>query len=99
LNVLVKQLATEWADRGILVNAIAPTVIRTEQVADMLSDPAFHQSLVRRIPLGRGGETDDLIGPMLLFVSHTSDFVTGQILFVDGGLTACHEWSTSEPRR
>jgi gluconate 5-dehydrogenase len=89
LNVLVKQLATEWADRGILVNAIAPTFIRTEQVADMLGDPAFHQSLVQRIPLGRVGETDDLIGPMLLFVSHASDFVTGQILFVDGGLTAC----------
>ena len=43
--------------------------------------------------------TNDRIGPMLLFVSHASDFVTGQILFVDGGLTTCQEWSASEPRR
>jgi gluconate 5-dehydrogenase len=89
LNGLVRQLASEWADRGILVNAIAPTFIRTEQVADMLGDAAFYASLVQRIPLGRVGETEDLVGPMLLFASHASDFVTGQILFVDGGLTAC----------
>jgi gluconate 5-dehydrogenase len=89
LNLLVKQLATEWAEHGILVNAIAPTFIRTEQVADMLSDQSFYNSLVSRIPLGRIGETEDLIGPALFFVSPASDFVTGQILFIDGGLTAC----------
>jgi gluconate 5-dehydrogenase len=89
LNLLVKQLATEWAEHGILVNAIAPTFIRTEQVADMLSDRAFYDSLVSRIPLGRIGETEDLIGPALFFVSPASDFVTGQVLFIDGGLTAC----------
>jgi gluconate 5-dehydrogenase len=89
LNLLVKQLATEWAEHGILVNAIAPTFIRTEQVADMLSDQAFYNSLVSRIPLGRIGETEDLVGPALFFVSSASDFVTGQILFIDGGLTAC----------
>src|SRR5262245_3612523 len=89
LNLLVKQLATEWAEHGILVNAIAPTFIRTEQVADMLSDRAFYDSLVGRIPLGRIGETDDLVGPALFFVSSASDFVTGQVLFIDGGLTAC----------
>ena len=89
LNLLVKQLATEWAEHGILVNAIAPTFIRTEQVADMLSDQAFYDALVSRIPLGRIGETEDLVGPALFFVSPASDFVTGQILFIDGGLTAC----------
>ncbi|HEY3082027.1 MAG TPA: SDR family oxidoreductase [Chloroflexota bacterium] len=89
LNLLVKQLATEWAEHGILVNAIAPTFIRTEQVADMLADKAFYDSLVSRIPLGRIGETEDLVGPALFFVSSASDFVTGQILFIDGGLTAC----------
>lgn len=89
LNLMVKQLATEWAEHGILVNAIAPTFIRTEQVADMLSDRAFYEGLVKRIPLARIGETEDLIGPSLFFLSAASDFVTGQILFVDGGLTAC----------
>jgi len=89
LNILVKQLATEWAEHGILVNAIAPTFIRTEQVADMLSDPTFYSSLVQRIPLGRVGETEDLVGPTLFFLSPASDFVTGQTLFVDGGVTAC----------
>ena len=89
LNILVKQLATEWAEHGILVNAIAPTFIRTEQVADMLADKTFYDSLVSRIPLGRIGETEDLVGPALFFVSSASDFVTGQILFIDGGLTAC----------
>jgi gluconate 5-dehydrogenase len=89
LNLMVKQLATEWAEHGIFVNAIAPTFIRTEQVADMLADQNFYNGLVARIPLGRIGETEDLVGPALFFVSAASDFVTGQILFIDGGLTAC----------
>jgi gluconate 5-dehydrogenase len=89
VNLLTKQLATEWARHGITVNAIAPTFIRTEQVADMLSDRAFFESLVRRIPLGRVGEVDDLVGAILLLTSPASRFITGQVLFVDGGLTAC----------
>jgi gluconate 5-dehydrogenase len=89
VNMLTKQLATEWAKYGITVNAIAPTFIRTEQVADMLSDQAFYDSLVRRIPLGRIGEVDDLVGAVLFFVSPASNFITGQVLFIDGGLTAC----------
>jgi NAD(P)-dependent dehydrogenase (short-subunit alcohol dehydrogenase family) len=89
VNMLTKQLATEWARYNITVNAIAPTFIRTEQVADMLADQAFYDSLVRRIPLGRVGEVDDLIGAALLFVSSASRFITGQVLFIDGGLTAC----------
>ena len=89
LNLLVKQLATEWARHGILVNAIAPTFIRTALVADMLNDKEFYEGLVRRIPLGRIGEPMDLVGPALLFVSPAANFVTGQVLFVDGGVTAC----------
>jgi gluconate 5-dehydrogenase len=89
VNQLTKQLATEWAEHGITVNAIAPTFIRTEQVADMLADRAFYESLVRRIPLGRVGEVNDLVGATLLLTSPASRFITGQVLFVDGGLTAC----------
>ena len=89
VNLLTKQLATEWAKHGINVNAIAPTFIRTAQVADMLNDPSFYEPLVRRIPLGRVGETDDLVGAALLLASSAGDFITGHILFIDGGVTAC----------
>lgn len=89
VNLLTKQLATEWAKFKINVNAIAPTFIRTEQVADMLNDPSFYDPLVRRIPLGRVGETDDLVGATLLLASSAGDFITGHILFIDGGVTAC----------
>lgn len=88
VNGLVRQLATEWGKHGITVNALAPTFIRTEQVADLLGNPAFYNALVARIPLGRVGETEDLVGPALLLCSDAASFVTGQVLFVDGGLTA-----------
>jgi gluconate 5-dehydrogenase len=89
LNMLTKQHATEWAPHGIRVNAISPTFVRTEQVADMLANEDFRTSLVARIPLGRIAEPDDLVGAALFFCSDASAFVTGQILTLDGGLTAC----------
>jgi gluconate 5-dehydrogenase len=89
VNMLTKQLATEWAKHHINVNAIAPTFIRTASVAQYLTNKEFHDTLVNRIPLGRVGETEDLVGAALFFSSAASDFVTGQILFVDGGVTAC----------
>jgi len=85
---LTRQWATEWAPYGINVNAISPTFVDTPQVAMLLADPAFTESLVNRIPLGRVGTTDDLVGPTLFFGSSASSFVTGQILTIDGGLTA-----------
>ena len=79
----------EWAQYGIRVNAISPTFVRTAQVANMLADEAFYNSLVNRIPLGRIADPEDLIGAALFFCSDASAFVTGQILTLDGGLTAC----------
>mgnify|MGYP002260628654 CR=1 FL=1 len=58
------------------------------QVAMLLDDPAFKASLVSRIPLGRVGGTADLVGPAIFFCSEAASFVTGQILTIDGGLTA-----------
>jgi gluconate 5-dehydrogenase len=87
LAVLCRQLAAEWAPSRINVNVLAPTFIRTEQVAKWLEDPDFYKNLVARIPLGRIGETEDVVGAVLFFVSPASDFVTGQTLYLDGGIT------------
>jgi NAD(P)-dependent dehydrogenase (short-subunit alcohol dehydrogenase family) len=88
ISSLTRQWATEWAKYGIRVNAIAPTFVDTPQVASMLADPDFKAGIVNRVPLRRVGETSDLIGPALFFCSDASSFVTGQILTIDGGLTA-----------
>ena len=88
ISSLTRQWATEWAKYGITVNAISPTFVDTPQVATLLGDPAFKAGIVSRIPLGRVGGTEDLVGPSLLFCSAAGSFVTGQILMIDGGLTA-----------
>ena len=88
VSSLTRQWATEWAKHGITVNAIAPTFVDTPQVAMLLGDPAFKAGVVGRIPLGRVGETADLVGAVLYFASDASAFVTGQVLTIDGGLTA-----------
>lgn len=88
INALTRQQATEWAGYGITVNAIAPTFVVTPQVASLLSDETFRAGLIARIPLGRIAETDDLVGAVLFFCSDASSFVSGQVLTIDGGLTA-----------
>jgi NAD(P)-dependent dehydrogenase (short-subunit alcohol dehydrogenase family) len=88
LNSLTRQQATEWAKYGITVNAIAPTFVATPQVETLLADEKFKAGLLARIPLNRIAETDDLVGAVLFFCSDASSFVTGQILTLDGGLTA-----------
>jgi NAD(P)-dependent dehydrogenase (short-subunit alcohol dehydrogenase family) len=88
ISSLTRQWATEWAKYGIHVNAIMPTFVDTPQVATLLADPAFKAGIVNRIPLGRVGETRDLVGPAIFLCSDAASFVTGQILGIDGGLTA-----------
>ena len=88
VSSLTRQWATEWARYGITVNAIAPTFVDTPQVSMLLGDPEFRASVVSRIPLGRVGETGDLVGAAIFFTSDASAFVTGQSLTIDGGLTA-----------
>ncbi len=87
LEALCRQLAAEWADHRINVNVVAPTFTRTAQAAKWLDDPVFYQSVVSRIPLGRVAETRDVAAAALYFVSPASDFVTGQTLYLDGGIT------------
>lgn len=88
ISSLTRQWATEWARHGIRVNAIMPTFVDTPQVASLLADATFKAGIVSRIPLGRVGETGDITGPAIFLVSDAASFVTGQVLGIDGGLTA-----------
>jgi NAD(P)-dependent dehydrogenase (short-subunit alcohol dehydrogenase family) len=88
LAILCKQLAAEWAPHQINVNVVAPTFVRTEQVAHMLKDEKFYNTLVARIPLGRIAEPEEVWNAIWFFVSPASSFVTGQTLYLDGGITA-----------
>lgn len=88
LVMLVKQHALELASRGINVNGIAPTVVLTEAAEKWRSDEERWKALLARIPLGRVAEPEDIVGATLFFCSRASDFVTGQVLYLDGGITA-----------
>lgn len=89
---LTKALACEWGPHGINVNAIGPTVFRSDLTAWMYADDGpgktVREAMLSRIPLGRLGEPDDFAGPLVFLASRASDFVTGQILYADGGYTA-----------
>lgn len=88
VNMYTKQLACEWGKYGVTCNAIAPTFVRTPINAFQLDDPEFYQTLTKRIPLGRIGQEEDIAAAAVFLCSDASSFVTGQILGVDGGLTA-----------
>jgi NAD(P)-dependent dehydrogenase (short-subunit alcohol dehydrogenase family) len=89
LDALTRQQATEWAKHQITVNTISPTFVATAQSASLLADEAFRTGLEARIPLHRIAETDDIVGASLLLCTDAASFITGQILTLDGGLTAC----------
>lgn len=85
---LTKCLAVEWGPRGINVNAVAPTFIRTPGTEKWLRDDAFRQNVLSRIPLGRVGEPADVAGAVVFLVSPAASLVNGTTLLVDGGWTA-----------
>ena len=87
LALLVRQHAVELARHGINVNGVAPTVVRTRMASDW-DDPEIHRRLLERIPLGRIAEVEDVTGAVMFFLGPASSFVTGQVLYVDGGITA-----------
>lgn len=92
VDALTRVLGTEWGPRGITVNAIAPTVFRSALTGWIFEDDergaAARARNISRIPLGRLGEPEDLVGISLYLLSPASDFCTGQVIYVDGGYTA-----------
>lgn len=88
IDLMAKSLACEWGAHKINVNAIAPTVFRTELTQWMFDDQAFYKNFLRRIPMGRLGEPEDFVGTVIFLSSKASDFMTGSVVYVDGGYTA-----------
>jgi gluconate 5-dehydrogenase len=87
VDTLTRTLACEWAKYNVLVNAIAPTVVETELTKGLLADAEYAKTLKARIPMGRWALTEDIVGPTIFFASDAANFVTGQILYIDGGVT------------
>ena len=88
LVMLVRQHAMELAPHGITVNGVAPTFVNTEMIQHVYARPEFRQAILARIPLGRIADPKDVVGAALFFASPAAGFVTGQVLYVDGGITA-----------
>ncbi len=88
VHQMTRTLAVEWAKYGINVNGIAPALIMTDMTREFLSKPEIYSKMTSEIPLARLGVPEDLLGAIILLASDASDFITGQIIYVDGGLYA-----------
>ncbi|MBI2853361.1 MAG: glucose 1-dehydrogenase [Chloroflexi bacterium] len=88
VDMITRSLASEWAQYNINVNAIGPSVIATPSSKRTFKDPKQLQKHIANMPMKRMGTTEDIVGACIFLASPASDFITGQILYVDGGLTA-----------
>jgi len=88
LRNLTRAMAAEWSGVGIQVNGLAPGYIRTEMTRSLAADPEFDTWVRNRTPARRWGNPEDLAGPAVWLASPASDFVTGQVIYVDGGMTS-----------
>jgi gluconate 5-dehydrogenase len=85
---LTKALALDWAAAGIHVNAVAPGYVDTDLTKGLVTDPKFNCWVTERCPLGRWATPEDISWPVVFLASTASDFITGQIMYVDGGWLA-----------
>lgn len=85
---LTRGMATDWAAKGLQINAIAPGYFKTPLNQALVDDPAFTEWLEKRTPAGRWGSVDELRGAAVFLISDAASFVNGQTIFVDGGITA-----------
>jgi 2-deoxy-D-gluconate 3-dehydrogenase len=81
---LTKALANEWAGRNVQVNAIAPGYFRTENTTALREDEVRNSQILARIPAARWGEPEDIAGAAVFLASPASDYITGEVLVVDG---------------
>jgi gluconate 5-dehydrogenase len=88
LKMLTRAMAVEWAKHNIQINAIGPGYFATELTQALVQNPEFNSWICKRTPAGRWGKPEELIGAAVFFASTASDFVNGQILYVDGGLSS-----------
>ncbi len=89
VNQITRVMAVEWAKLGVRVNAIAPTYFETELVTQIRNDPARMKFITERTPMGRFGKLPELEGLVIFLAAPASDFITGQVICIDGGWTAC----------
>lgn len=88
LKMLTKGMCADWGPSGVQVNGLGPGYIETELTQPLVQDEEFSAWVRKRTPAGRWGRTEDLVGGVLFLASPAADFVSGQILYVDGGMTS-----------
>ena len=88
LKMLTRAMAAEWAEYNIQVNGIGPGYFKTELTRPLFEDDTFDRWLINRTPAGRWGEPEELVGTVLFLASKASSYINGQVIFVDGGITA-----------
>ncbi len=88
LRNLTRAMTAEWAAAGLQINGIAPGYIHTEMTQSLVNDEAFNSWILGRTPAARWGTAADLLGPAVFLASAASDYINGQVIFVDGGMTA-----------
>ncbi|MEU5769176.1 SDR family oxidoreductase [Streptomyces asoensis] len=88
LKMLTKGMCADWGPYGVQVNGLGPGYIETELTRPLVEDEEFSAWVRRRTPAGRWGRTEDLVGALLYLVSPAADFVGGQVLYVDGGMSS-----------
>jgi len=90
ISQMTKLFALEWGRDGRRVNCVAPGSIPTQINAEKYKDPAAHQAMCEKVPMGRRGDVDEIADAVLYLASDKASYITGQTLFVDGGLTLVH---------